>query len=348
MDSVIGWDIGGAYLKAARAEKGVIVAVAQLPCAPHLGLARLEEAIREAKAAIGAAGRHAVTMTAELSDAFEDRRRGVASIAAIFSREIAARDIYFYAGARGFVTKSALDGAALAVASANWRASAELAARRYPQALFIDMGSTTTDIIPIRDGAINARGDSDAGRLEHGELAYTGLLRGNPAAGLARAPVGGRWTALVDESFATNADVHRILGNIPEGADTGPTVDGRPKSKEASRARLARLVGRDAADASPDQWDALARFFAKAQMRRIDDQIELLASRGAVVEDAPVVGAGIGRSLIAAWAKSMERSFSDFDELVPATREAKAATGDCAPACAVALLAGGGDVKDGF
>jgi (4-(4-[2-(gamma-L-glutamylamino)ethyl]phenoxymethyl)furan-2-yl)methanamine synthase len=340
MNSAVGWDIGGAYLKAARAENGVIVAVMQLPCAPHLGLAHLEAAIRDAAQTMGAASRHAVTMTAELSDAFENRARGVASIAAIFSHELRGAEIRFYAGVKGFVAKAQLAEAAAAVASANWRASAELVARHCRKALFIDMGSTTTDIIPISDHAISALGDSDASRLKHGELVYTGLLRGNPAAGVAQAPFAGRWTALVDESFATIADVHRILGNIPPGRDTVPTVDGRPKSVDASRARLARLVGLDLADAAPAQWDALARFFATAQMRRIEDQIGLLASRGAFAEDAPVVGAGIGRSLIAGLAERAGRGFRSFDEFIPATPQAKAAAGDCAPACAVALLAG--------
>ncbi len=339
MVCVIGWDIGGAYLKAARAEDGVVVAVTQSPCAPHLGLARLEEAIARVGQTMGAADRHAVTMTAELSDAFEDRARGVRSIAAIFSREIRAADIRFYAGAKGFVPKARLDEALYAVASANWRASAELVARRCSKALFIDMGSTTTDIVPIGYGVIASLGDCDGSRLENGELVYTGLLRGNPGTGLSHVPIAGRWTPLIDESFATMADVHRVLGNIPDGADSAPTVDGRPKTPQASRARLARLVGRDLADASPEQWDALARFFARAQMRRIEDQMDLQASRGVFDERTPVVGAGIGRSVIAAWARRSNRPFQGFEEFVPTTPQAKAATGDCAPACAVALLA---------
>src|SRR5208283_3922671 len=99
MTSVVGWDIGGANLKAARAQDGRIVAVTQQPCTPHLGLGSVEQAIRQTCAIIGPADRHAVTMTAELSDAFEDRSRGVISIAAICAREIGAADPVFYAGA---------------------------------------------------------------------------------------------------------------------------------------------------------------------------------------------------------------------------------------------------------
>ena len=291
MTSIVGWDIGGANLKAARADDGRIVAVTQQPCAPHLGLAYVEQAIRAANAILGPADLHAVTMTAELSDAFEDRSRGVASIAAIFTHEIDAPDIVFYAGAAGFVGKADVARAAPAIASANWRASAALVARGRAEALFMDMGSTTTDIVPIRGGAVAAFGEDDAARLACGELVYTGLLRGAPAAGLALAPVDGQWTALVDEQFATMADVHRILDNIPPGADVAPTVDGRARTREASRARLARIVGRDArdgaegtvgcargffrpganaADRGPNRADRLARRlrFARADRRR--------------------------------------------------------------------------------
>ena len=107
MGSVIGWDIGGAHLKAARAEDGVIVAALQIVCTPHSGLSFLEKAIDEAAAAMGGADRHAITMTAELSDAFETREKGVATIAAICSQRIKTGDIMFYAGAKGFLPRAA-------------------------------------------------------------------------------------------------------------------------------------------------------------------------------------------------------------------------------------------------
>jgi probable H4MPT-linked C1 transfer pathway protein len=341
MTSVIGWDIGGAHLKAARAEDGRIVAATQILCTPHHGLAHLERAIREAADQLGAAKRHAVTMTAELSDAFATRAQGVVSIAAIFTREIGAGDIAFYAGARGFVSRAEVAEAASAIASANWRASAELVARHCADALFIDMGSTTTDLVPIRGGAIVALGETDAGRLAHGELVYAGLVRGRPQAGLTLVPFDGCWTPLVDESFATMADVRRLLGDLPEGADLMPTADGRAKTAEASRARLARLVGRDAADASDEAWRDLAAFLACAQMRLIEDRIALVRSRGALMPDAPIVGAGVGRAILARLALIQERAYRDFAEFIDAPPRLERAVGDCAPAAAVALLRGG-------
>jgi probable H4MPT-linked C1 transfer pathway protein len=325
-------------VKAARVEDGVVVAAAQIPCAPHQGLAELEAALRSMRDRMGLAERHAVTMTAELSDAFADRKRGVASIAAIFSHDL-SRDALFYAGAKGFVEKRNVAESALEIASANWRAPAELLARSGEAALLIDMGSTTTDLTLVRDGVVAAQGDDDASRLTLGELVYTGLLRGDPAVGLTLAPIDGRWTALVGERFANLADVRRLTGDLSSDIDALPTADGRSKSREDTRARLARLVGRDAESATPQQWGALAQFFARAQMRRIEDAIALLASREPAALSLPIVGAGIGRGVISGLARREGRDYRDFGALLPVAPAAASMAADCAPACAVALLA---------
>ncbi len=341
MAAVIGWDIGGAHVKAARADDGRLTAVVQIACAPHESVASLEQALRDARAAVGDAGRHRVTMTAELSDAFESRARGVVAVAAMAAREIGGSDILFYAGERGLIARDEIGANVDAIASANWRASAELVARLRADALFIDIGSTTADLTPIRAGRIAALGVSDAERLACGELAYAGFSRGAPQAYATLAPVAGRWTPLVNEAFASMADVRRVLGDLPEGetdADLSPTADGRLKTVVASRARLARLAGRDAAELSEAQHRAFAEFLARAQLRAIDDQIALLLSRGAIAFDAPIVGAGVGRMLAARLAQDQRRAFIDFADLIAAPRALADKAADCAPAAALALL----------
>ncbi len=339
MSAILGWDIGGAHVKAARVENGAVVAAAQIPCAPHEGLGELEAALRAMRDRMGSATRHAVTMTAELSDAFADRQRGVVSIAAIFAHEIAP-DALFFAGARGFVEKPQVAANAGAIASANWRAPAELLARRVDAALLIDMGSTTTDLTLVRDGKVAAEGEDDASRIAAGELIYTGLLRGDPTAGLRLAPIEGRWTGLVGERFASMADVRRLTGDLTAEIDALPTADGRSKSLEDTRARLARLVGHDAGRDAPLQWDILAQFFARAQMRRIEDAIALMGSREPAALTALIVGAGIGRGVIADFARREGRDYREFDAFLPVKAAAASTAADCAPACAVALLAG--------
>ena len=95
----------------------------------------------------------------------------------------------------------------LDIASANWHASASLVGRLQQAALLIDLGSTTTDIIPIAQGRVAARGYTDAERLATGELIYAGLVRGFVMATADRVPFAGQWTTLINENFANMADV---------------------------------------------------------------------------------------------------------------------------------------------
>lgn len=340
MHDVIGWDIGGAHVKAAGARDGRLVAVTQHACAPHAGLSSLEEAVRASRDELGPATRHHVTMTAELSDAFEDRTCGVMSIAAIMTHELGP-ETFFYAGARGLVARADVKTHVLDIASANWRTSAELVARLCRDALFIDIGSTTTDLIPVRNHAIVARGASDAERLAHGELAYAGFSRGAPQAYARLAPIGGRWTPLVNETFASMADVRRVLGELTDGdsrADLSPTADGRPKTRHAASGRLARVAGCDSRDFDETQLRVFADYLARAQLRVIEDQIALQASRAGFAPDAVFVGAGVGRGLVARLAQAQGRLLREFADFVPAPQDLRDAVGDCAPAVALALL----------
>ncbi len=341
MANIIGWDIGGAHLKGARLEGGRIVEAVQIASPLWLGLAELDRAFGAAKAALGSADTHALTMTAELSDAFPDRAVGVAAIAEIAARQLAPRKLLFYAGDFGFVGAEAVAEKTEAIASANWHASAALAARHYPDALFVDMGSTTTDIIPIRAGRIAARGYSDGERMAYGELVYAGVVRSFLMAGLRLVPFAGRWVTLMNEWFANASDVYRILGELPDGADQMATADGQPKTVEASRARLARQIGYDAKDVAPGALTQLARFFGEAQLREITDGAYLVLSHAELDAQAPIVGAGVGRFVVRKLAGRLARAFVDFDALLPALPQIRAKAADCVPACAVALLVAG-------
>lgn len=339
-EAVIGWDVGGAHLKAARIEGGRVTAALQLPLPLWLDLPRLPEAIREALAQLGPADRHAATMTGELADVFPDRAAGVAHLVAALAETLAPADLRIWAGRAGFLMATAAAERAGDVASANWLATATLAAREVPAGLLADMGSTTTDLVPIAAGAPCPAGHTDAERLACGELVYTGLVRSFVFALAPRVPFVGVWTPLAEEYFATSADVYRLLGLLPDGADQMTTADGRAKTEEASRARLARMVGRDAAEAPPQAWRDLAAYLAEAQLRRIADAAALVLSRTLLPADAPVIGAGCGREITRRLAARLGRPWRDFGSL-PALAGLPAETADqCAPAAAVGLLAG--------
>jgi uncharacterized hydantoinase/oxoprolinase family protein len=134
------------------------------------------------------------------------------------------------------------------------------------------------------------------------------------------------------------ADIYRVLGSLPEEADMMATADGREKTRPGSRARLARMVGADAADADDRAWTALAQWFAEMQMRRVIDAVMLVDSQHLLPADAPVVGAGIGAHVVKEIAERVGRSCLAFDTLVDAAPHARAAALHCAPAAALALM----------
>jgi (4-(4-[2-(gamma-L-glutamylamino)ethyl]phenoxymethyl)furan-2-yl)methanamine synthase len=339
MSIVVGWDVGGAHLKAARAEHGCIVDAIQVASPLRLGLERLAQSFAEAKARIGTARRHVVTMTGELADTFSSRTEGVEKLSALAVRELAPAEVSLYAGRAGFIAPQEARRHVEDIASANWFATASLAARVQRSALVVDVGSTTSDLVPVVDGAIAARGYTDAERLAVGELVYTGLVRSFAMAVVDRAPFAGRWSPLINEYFANMADVHRILGQLPDGVDQMATADGRAKTIEASRARLARMVGCDVDDASETAWSMLAQWFAEGQVRAIIDGAMLVLSCGRVPAGAPIVGAGIGNAVVREVARRLGRKHVAFDAIINVAPHARDRASHCAPAAALACLA---------
>jgi probable H4MPT-linked C1 transfer pathway protein len=334
---LIGWDVGGAHLKAARVEAGRVGAAVEVACPLWQGLDKLDSAFAEAKARLGEAPRHAVIMTGELSDIFSTRAEGVARLCAVLGSTLRGA-VHVYGGRDGWLGLEAAAGRPEAVGSANWHAGAALLARLRSDCLFADMGSTTTDLIPIASGGVAAAGYTDAERIAAGELVYTGASRAFLMAVAQRAPFRGGWTPLMNEYFASMADVHRILGDLPEDADRHATADGREKSVAASAARLARMIGRDAADGSDAEWRALAAFFAEAQLRSIHDAALQVFSAASLADDAPVVGAGSGAFVMKRLAARLGRPYLAWESVVPAAPGVGQMAAVCAPAAAVGLL----------
>jgi probable H4MPT-linked C1 transfer pathway protein len=339
-DVVLGWDIGGAHLKVAAVDrKGRVVQVVQLPCPLWPGLAHLDRAMSTALAQMPRASLHAVTMTGELTDFFRNRAQGVKSIIARFAKQAPVNRTYIYAGPAGFLTPQNATQKTDAVASANWAASAQLVASRLPDALFVDIGSTTTDLVPIRSGVLRVRGFSDADRLACEELVYTGVVR-TPVMALAdRIPFDGQWIPAMAEYFATTADVYRLTGELPEGADQLPAADNGGKTVRDSARRLARMVGRDLESEPLAQWKRSARDLADLQLWQIRRACERVLSRTVAVDRSPVVGAGTGRFVARKLAANLGRRYRDFDSLIDAAPDAASWASSCAPAVAVALLA---------
>jgi len=334
---IFGWDLGGAHVKLAVLDAaGNLARIAQVPCPLWLGLEHLERALQESAGAPVQA-RHAVTMTGELVDLFPDRATGVAEILATFQRVVEGCEPLVFAGDR-FLDAPAAKAAWTDVASANWLASATLTAAHLPEALVLDIGSTTTDVTLIADARVQARGGDDRARLASDELVYSGVVRTPLAAVADCVPFGGDWVGLIAEHFATTGDLYRISGELDPRFDQSATADGRPRSREASMRRLARMIGCDFAPAAATEWERLARWLAHAQLERIRRACARVLSRGLIGPDAPVVGLGVGSFLAARLAAGMERRYVDFAELTDVAADDRVAVNTCGPAFAVAAL----------
>ena len=341
---VIGWDIGGAHLKAVRLNAdGHVAWVAQEACPLWRGLAELDQALERLLTAHAdaPATAHAITMTGELADNFPNREAGVLALTAAMRERLGAGQVRVFAGTAGFIPAERLTPAdAVRVASANWLASGLWVAHRLPEALFIDMGSTTTDLLPIAKHRVAHRGYTDSERMSYDELIYTGVVR-TPAMMLAgSAPLQGVWARVMAEQFATAADVYRLTGELDEHADQMPAADHGPKTSAGSRQRLARQFGRDAEDLPERCWRQLARYLRERQLMTLRNAADLQLSRNLLSEAAPLVGAGVGRFLVRALAKRLQRPYRDFSELFPpAPASNPFSVADCGPAAAVAGLA---------
>ena len=342
--SIIGWDVGGAHIKACRVQDGQVQAVAQWPCPLWMGLQHLDAAIAQAQALWPLAqARHALTMTGEMADLFADREAGVAALAQRLAQHL-GHTLTIYAGAQGWVPAARAARHWRGVASANWRLTADWLARQLPDGVLVDIGSTTTDLVPLRGGQVASTSEDDAQRLARGELVYQGVVRTPLCALGPQVPFGGEAVNLMNELFATSADVHRLTGELDALHDQQPAADGAAKDKAATQQRLARLIGRDARDASPAQWLALAGEFRQRQVAEIHRNLLQVQARACLLPSAPLVAAGCGAFLVPELAARLGRPHLSLERLLPLGQLSsadRAWAGVCAPAVAAALLAPG-------
>ncbi len=283
--SHIGLDIGGANLKAAD---GCGRAV-QVPFPLWKRPERLDDEIRSLLQSFGIVDRLAIAMTGELCDCFENKTAGVRHILASVAGAAPHAALRVWTTDGAFRSPEQVEAQPLRAAAANWLALSTFAGRFIPRgnALLIDLGSTTCDIIPMRDGRPQPLGRTDPARMASGELVYCGVRRTPLCAvfGLTKAA----------EWFATTEDVYVVLGDLPEDAHRADSADNRPITKANATARLARMECDE--DWTWDRATAFARQARDAQVRRVAQSVMTVMRR----LDGPVDGvvlAGAGEFLL--------------------------------------------------
>ena len=269
--SVLGLDIGGANLKAATTAGDS----RSQPFALWKNPSGLADALRNLLAQFSAFDQLAVTMTGELCDCFENKQEGVVAI--LEAVEATARDlpVRVWRNDGRFVDVATARTTPLPVAAANWLALATFAGRYAPDGagILIDIGSTTTDIVPLWEGKSLPRGRTDPERLRLRELVYSGVRR-TPLCSL----LGIEAAA---EFFATTLDVFLVLERIAESPADNGTADGKPATRAAAELRLARMLCGDLETTTAEERRSLA-------MRALQKQVHGLAcGLDAVVKHLP-------------------------------------------------------------
>ena len=329
MSKTMGWDIGGAHLKAVLLEDAKVVQALQIPCELWRGLDKLEAALNKALGVFDVKDvQHAVTMTGELVDLFANRREGVIAISRTVSN-LLGKNTQFYAAELGFIGIEGVAAHTAYIASANWHASASWLAKHAPEALFVDIGSTTTDIIPIVGGKVDS--STDALRLQNETLIYTGVVR-TPVMALAQKLLfEGVETNVAAEYFATMADVYRLTGDLKLDNDMAETADGKGKTALESARRLARMVGHDAEDKPIETWKNLAFECKKIQMQHIKQAV-LKHSK----DSNAMIGAGTGAFLAKQLASELKHEYLSVSQALSIELDENLEV--CFPAYAVARL----------
>jgi (4-(4-[2-(gamma-L-glutamylamino)ethyl]phenoxymethyl)furan-2-yl)methanamine synthase len=303
--SILGWDIGGANIKVATSS-GVAKSF-EFPLWKQPG--ELSAKLTQIAMQFPPHEHWAITMTGELADCYFDKAEGVRHIVAAVESARAwvaspgcaevcgghspeaqapeggsagsARSLatsYFTVEGELITAAEALDHPTR-VAAANWRATAEWCAAEglIREGLLVDIGSTTTDIIPITAGRPAPRGLSDTQRLMDRELVYTGVARTPICALAAELPFGESWCPVAAEFFATTADAYFLLGEASIDS-TIATADGRPLDETNCIARLARCIGADSSTFTSADALRAAHYVRELQIIRIASAIKHVSS----------------------------------------------------------------------
>jgi len=282
---ILGIDIGGANTKIAS-DDGKIVELHYIPLWKNT---KLPEAL------IDIAGRlkpekAGVVITGELADCFPDKDTGLSYIIDAVNNAFANA---FFLDNNGNLTKEKIRS----IAAANWMASSLLTGKDFGDCIFLDIGSTTTDIIPIKNG-LPLAGKTDFERLKKGELVYSGALRTNIAAILKRVTFGNVdrdiESRVSSELFAITADAYIVLGLIKPHNYTCDTPDGAGKTILDAKRRLARVVCADLSEIRNEEIFSIARQAMEAQVNEIKDALCEISIKHGI---QTIVACGIGEFL---------------------------------------------------
>ncbi|AAB98845.1 conserved hypothetical protein [Methanocaldococcus jannaschii DSM 2661] len=236
----------------------------------------------------------ALVMTAELADCYKTKKEGVEDIIDKVEKAFNC-PVYVFDVNGNFLTSEEAKKNYLDVSASNWNATAKFVAEFIKDScILVDMGSTTTDIIPIKDKEVLAE-KTDLDRLMNNQLVYVGTLR-TPVSFLAnKIEFRGKLTNLSSEYFAITADISLILNKITEEDYTCDTPDGAGKDFESCLTRLVRVLCADREMVKDDELIDFANKLYNKLLELIRENVDTIAKRYNLND---VVITGLGEEIL--------------------------------------------------
>ena len=342
--NVLGLDIGGANTKAAflKTQDGTVkelrTAMEYFPIWKK-GKEQLPKVLEKLKkrlvdsTALDGVG---LTMTAELSDAYWSKKEGAHHVLDCVNQVFDDVPTFVLDVEAKLLPVKDARREPLKVASANWAATGWMISQLIENCIVVDVGSTTTSIIPVINGKIAAEGRTDLEKLQNGELVYSGSLRTNVATIVNDIPIQGMTARVSSELFAQSGDVHLLLDNIKEEDYTAETCDGRGKTRREAMARLARVVCADIDMLTEQEIRDMAKFVYDKQVEQITGGLKQVYERikPLLQEKIRVVVTGLGRNFLAR--KAAEKA--GFSEVMDMSELVGAEAAVMSPSVGVALM----------
>jgi len=325
----LAFDVGGANVKFSDG----LERTGSVPLALWKSPDQLAGLLKTIIASTGEYAAVAVTMTGELADCFPSKSAGVRHILASACEAAAGLPVHVYLVDGRLVGPELAAAEPMLAAASNWHVLARLAGRYVPAgaALLLDIGSTTCDVIPLLDGQPAAVGKTDTQRMLAGELVYTGIERSPVCAVVGQVPYRGGMCPVAQELFATMRDVYLVRGELPEQPEDRDTADGRPATRTAAVARLARMICADETEFGEPDAIALSAAVAEAQAELVQTAMSRVVRSG---WDLPLVLSGHGDFL----AQRVLTKLGHTGPVIALADRLGAAISRAAPAHALAVL----------
>lgn len=235
-----------------------------------------------------------ITMTGELADCFFDRKEGVTEIvqqAFLACKQLQFPDPLYYGVNGKFHLHQECDGQENLLAASNWHGLAQyVGSTGFSNGLLIDIGSTTTDLIPIRQGRVATSAKTDFDRLCEGSLVYLGGERTSVSMIVDSLLHLGYRCPVMREHFATMKDVRVILGMRQGEEEDCDTADGKPSTIPYAMNRLARIIGCSGREITSEDAMHLARQIHEAAKKQILDGLKKVETHFGVLGQYLVSG----------------------------------------------------------